>query len=356
MQHGRGTLSRALASHRSVASTNYDKKVDKMVKALVTGGTGFVGSHIARMLVEDGHTVRVLHRTTSKLTALEGVDYESAIGDITDLESLRVACGGVDWLFHVAAVADYWRADKSRMFEANVEGTRSVLQAARDAGVKRVIFTSSAAAVGWGEKGNYADETMPFNMNPDQFPYGYSKVLAEEVVAEAVAEGQDVVTLNPVVVMGPGDLNMISGSFIIQTKRLPLLPYTSGGIAVIDVRDVARAHLSAAEKGRTGERYILGTANYPLKTVYEMSAKAVGVRRLFVYTPDFFVPLMAILITLLRALRIPIPVDANQARMSVRDIYFDYSKAWSELGEPQIDMQQSLNDTYQWYRAHGYIK
>jgi dihydroflavonol-4-reductase len=327
-----------------------------MVKTLVTGGTGFVGSHIARMLVDEGHTVRVLHRTTSKLTALEGVDYQSIIGDITNLESLRVACEGVDWVFHVAAVADYWRADKSRMFAANVEGTRTVLQAAREAGVKRVIFTSSAAAVGWGDKDNLPDESMPFNMNPDQFPYGYSKVLAEEVVAEAVADGQDVVTLNPVVVMGPGDLNMISGSFIIQTKRLPILPYTSGGIAVVDVRDVARGHIAAAEKGRTGERYILGTANLPLRTMYEMSAKAVGVRRLLVYTPSFLVPVMAFLVTLLRFFRVPLPVDANQVRMSIRDIYFNYDKSWSELGEPQVDMQQSLDDTYHWYREHGFVK
>jgi dihydroflavonol-4-reductase len=220
-----------------------------MVKALVTGGTGFVGSHIARLLAADGHQVRVVHRTTSRLTALEGVDYESIIGNLHDMDSLRVACQGVEWVFHVAAVADYWRADKTRMFEANVEGTRRVLEAARECNVKRIMFTSSAGALGIRTDGQPANETTDFNLQPDQFPYGYSKVLAEEVIQEAVAQGQDVVILNPAVVMGPGDLNMISGSFIIETRRLPILPYSSGGINVIDVRDVARYSMIVEKHG-----------------------------------------------------------------------------------------------------------
>src|SRR5688572_9368306 len=118
------------------------------MKVLVTGGTGFIGSHVVRALVEAGHEARVLHRHNSKLTALNGLQYESAIGDILDVTALQAACAGCDWVFHIAAVADYWRADHSRMFEANVEGTRRVLQAAKEAGVKRVIHTSSAAAVG----------------------------------------------------------------------------------------------------------------------------------------------------------------------------------------------------------------
>ena len=129
------------------------------MKALVTGGTGFLGSHIVRLLCEEGHGVRVLHRASSKLDALEGLSYESALGDVTDLESLRTACAGCDWVFHVAAVADYWRADHEWMFAVNVEGTRNVLQAADEKGVKRVIFTSSAAAVGLHPNAEPADET-----------------------------------------------------------------------------------------------------------------------------------------------------------------------------------------------------
>lgn len=326
------------------------------MKALVTGGTGFVGSHIARTLIGQGHTVRVMHRETSRLDALTGLDYESVIGNLNDLDRLRVACSGCDWVFHVAAVADYWRADKSLMFEANVEGTRRVLQAARDADVKRVVFTSSAAAVGLRDDGLPGDEDTPFNLPPDDFPYAYSKVLAEEVIREAVEAGQDVVTVNPVVVMGPGDLNMISGSFITQLKQLQwLTPLASGGIAVTDVRDVARWQIAAAEKGRTGERYILGTANYTHHEWFTMIADTIGVARPFITIPDFVPPLVAQGINLLRRFGMPTVIDATQARMGTRNIYFDYTRAHDELGLPQIDMPQSLHDTYTWYTQHGYL-
>lgn len=326
------------------------------MKALVTGGTGFVGSHIARMLVEQGHSVRVVHRTSSKLDALVGVNYQSAIGDILDYESLCAAAAGYDWVFHVAAVADYWRADPSRMFKANIDGTRLVLNAAREAGVQRVVFTSSAAAVGLCPGTQAADESVPFNLSPSHFPYGYSKWLAEQVVAEAAAQGQDVVTLNPTVIMGPGDLNMISGSFITQIKRMGwLVPVTSGGIAVTDVRDVARAHIAAAERGQTGRRYILNTANYTYKDWFGMIADTVGVQRPFLWLPNFVPPVVATLIDLLRRVGVNTMIDSTQARMGTRYVYYDARRAWNELGIPQIDMRQSLQDTYRWYVQQGYI-
>ncbi len=326
------------------------------MKALVTGGTGFVGSHVVRALNEAGHTARVLHRPSSKLDALKGLEYESALGDILDDVALLKASEGCDWVFHVAAVADYWRADQTKMIEANVEGTRRVLRAAKGAGVKRVVFTSSGAAIGMRDDGKPADESVTFKLPPERFPYGYSKVLAEQVVSETVAAGQDVVTVNPVIVMGPGDLNMISGSFITQVKQLgPLVPVPSGAISVIDVRDVARMHLAAAERGRTGERYILMTANYPQREWLGMVADVVGVRHPFFPVPDAVLPVAANLIALARKLGIHTPVDSNQTRLGGRNITFDGGKAWAEFGRPEINMRQSLLDTYQWYREHGYL-
>lgn len=326
-----------------------------MALALVTGGTGFVGSHIVRALLADGHRVRVLHREHSRLDALAGLPYESAIGTLSDLDAMRAACAGVDWTFHVAAVADYWRADASRLFETNVEGTRRLLTAARDTGVARVIFTSSAAAVGLDDHAP-TDETAGFNLPPQHFPYGYSKHLAEGVVAEAVAAGQDVVTLNPVVIMGPGDLNLISGSFILQIQRYgPLTPWTSGGVAVVDVRDVARWHVLAARHGHTGERYILGTANYSYRRWFDMIAETLGVHRPRLYTPDALAPLVAQVITLARRLGIATPIDAAQARLGVRKVYFRFDKAWSAFGPPRISMAQSLRDTTRWYRGAGLL-
>jgi dihydroflavonol-4-reductase len=326
------------------------------LKALVTGGTGFVGSHVVRALVEAGHTVRVLHRKTSKLDVLNGLTYESALGDILDTAALTTACAGCEWVFHVAAVADYWRADKKRMFEANVEGTRRVLRAAKSAGVRRVVFTSSAAAVGLRADSKPVDESIPFNLLPERFAYGYSKMLAEEVVQVAVAAGQDVVIVNPVIVMGPGDLNMISGTFVTLVKRLGLLvPVTPGGIAVIDVRDVARMHLAAAERGRTGERYILSAANCTQREWLGMIADVVGVRRPFLPVPGFILPLVANVVDVLWKFGIHTPVDSDQVRLGMKYIYFDGSKAWKELGKPQVEMRQSLRDTYAWYRERGII-
>lgn len=326
-----------------------------MAKALVTGATGFVGSHVARALAEAGHSVRAYHRASSKLTALEGLTFESALGDLNDESALRAACAGCDWVFHVAAVADYWRADRETMFEANVEGTRRVLTAAREAGVQRVVFTSSAAAVGLRPHAP-SDETQPFNLPPERFAYGYSKALAERVVAEAVARGQEIVTVNPVIVMGPGDLNLISGDFVIQVRRYGRwTPVSTGGSAFVDVRDVARWQIAAAERGTPGERYILGTANHSYGEWYAMIADAVGAARPLLPVPRALIPAAAWGIALARRLGVATPVDADQARLSALNVYFNFDKAWRAFGPPQIDMATSLRDTVAWYRAHGHL-
>jgi dihydroflavonol-4-reductase len=332
------------------------KGVENM-KALVTGGTGFIGSHVVRVLREAGHTVRVLHRPGSKLNLIEDLEYESALGDVLDEDALCRASEDCDWVFHIAAVADYWRTDHRHMFEVNVEGTRRVLKAARETGVGRVIFTSSAASIGMRHGDQLSDENDAFNLPPSEFPYGYSKAQAEEVVTDAVAKGQQAVILNPVVVMGPGDINQISGSFITQIRRFGrFTPLSSGGIGVVDVRDVAHWHVAAAIKGISGERYILGTANYTYTDWFAMIAKTVGVGRPFFQAPDFILPAVVKVVDAARRLRIPVPVDADQVRLGGRKVYFDYQKAWSAFGLPRIEMQQSLKDTYEWYKQHGVIR
>ncbi len=326
------------------------------MKALVTGATGFVGSHLVRALLEAGHTPRALHRQSSRLDALEGLEYESALGDVTDLEALRAASEGCDWVFHVAAVADYWRADARWMYEVNVEGTRRVLQAARETGVKRVVFTSSAAAVGFRQD-RPADENDAFNLPPKRFPYGYSKAQAEIVALEAAHSGQEVVIVNPVVVMGPGDLNIISGDFVLKIKRLQwTVPVPPGGVAVVDVRDVARMQLAAATRGRVGERYILGTANYKYKDWFALIAEVVGAARPRIPAPGWSLPPLASLFEALRSVGLRLPVDGNQTRLGAQNIYFDFRKAWDELCPPQVDMRRSVEDTYRWYLEHGYVK
>ena len=250
------------------------------MKALVTGATGFVGSHITRQLIDAGHSVRALYRSEAKLRQLAGLDLEAVPGDLDDSARLERASAGCEVVFHVAAKADYWKDDdRDALWRVNVEGTRNLLAAAKVAGVRRVVFTSSASTVGILPGEQIADETTPFNLPPARFWYAYTKLKAEAVAAEFVAAGLDVVTLNPVVIVGPGDLNAISGSFIIETARLQwLLPQSSGGISVIDARDVARAHLAACERGRAGERYILSAANLSYREWFGMIAAACDVR------------------------------------------------------------------------------
>jgi dihydroflavonol-4-reductase len=261
-------------------------------------------------------------------------------------------------VFHVAAVADYWQADRQHLYAVNVEGTRRVLRAARDAGVRRTVFTSSAAAVGFKEDGAPADEHEPFSLSPHQFPYGHSKHMAERAARCAWDDhSQEVVIVNPVVVMGPGDLNLISGRFITEMARLQwAIPVTSGGVGVTDVRDVARWHIAAAENGVPGERYILGTANYSFNDWYALIADTVGVPRPFLPAPGLALPLVAALVERLRALGVTLPVDPDQTRMGARRIFFDYSKAWNAFGPPQVDMHTSVRETYDWYAARGLIE
>ncbi|MEO1290752.1 MAG: SDR family NAD(P)-dependent oxidoreductase [Chloroflexota bacterium] len=324
--------------------------------ACVTGGTGFIGSYIVRALLDDGHQVRVLHRPTSKLTALTGLDYESVIGDVTDSHALEKAFRGCDWVFHVAAVADYWRADTDQLFHINVEGTRTVMQAAQIAQVQRVVFTSSAAAIGLPDDGTPSDESVPFNLPPEHFPYGYSKVLAEQVVQDFVTDGLDVVIVNPSVVIGAGDLNLISGSYITQVAQLQwLVPKTSGAIAVSDVRDIAMSHLMAAKKGKTGERYLLVTENYSNQAWFELIADVAGVASPIFPTPNSLIPLIAQSIDFLRSIGINTPVNSDQVRLGARQVIFNASKAHEQLHRPQIPMRQSVEATYAWYRQHGYL-
>jgi dihydroflavonol-4-reductase len=325
-----------------------------MITALVTGGTGFVGSHIARTLVEHGYQVRILRRTTSRLDAVRDITCEHYIGDVTDIDSLRDAMEDVDWVFHVAAVADYWRNKPEWIYEVNVDGTRNVLQAAEDMGVRRVIFTSSAAAMGYRDDLRAVDESVRFNWDQHLTPYGHSKFLAEAEVYRAIRRGLDCVILNPTVITGPGDLNQISSSVVLELARGNVPPTVPpGGITVIDVRDVANAHLAAAERGQCGQRYLLGAVDLTHKAWLRLTADAIGMRMSAIPLPAWLIYIAAWIADILRRAGVPIPIEGNQLRLSTRMMFFNCQKSWEVLGEPRIDIQTSLRDTYQWYKAHG---
>ncbi|MFP4324185.1 MAG: NAD-dependent epimerase/dehydratase family protein, partial [Anaerolineales bacterium] len=323
-----------------------------MAHVFLTGGTGFLGAHIARQLVAGGHTVRLMRRKSSRLLAIGDLPVEFVLGDLFDTEHLTKLLEGIDWVFHVAAVADYWRTGKELIYRVNVDGTRHLLEAAQRAGIKRFIFTSTVAAVGWRGDGHNADENTYFNISPRISPYGHSKFLAEADVQRAVEAGLDAVILNPAVILGPGDLNQISGSLIIETARggVPALAQ-QGGTNFIDVRDVAAAHIAAAERGRSGERYILGGVNMTHKAFTRLVCDVLGAPVPRLPLPGNVVPAVAALADVGRALGAQLPADGNQLRLSRREIYFDTSKMLNELHTPQINIRQSVQDTYDWYRA-----
>lgn len=351
------------------------------MRTLVTGSTGFVGANLVERLAAAGHAVRALHRPNSRLEALAGLDFEPAVGDVLDPSSLAVAMKGVDWVFHVAAVSDYWRRGrKAQLYQVNVTGTRHVLETAMSADVQRVVFTSSAASLGlprgclsqsgllphfspWRRSENgrqmdhLLDESATFNVPPTLLPYGHSKHLAEQVVHEFVARGLDAVIVNPTAVLGPRDLNLISGSIVLAVYRrqVPVIP--PGGVNYIDVSDVVAGHIAAAKRGKPGERYILGAHNLSHRQAVKTIAQIVDVPSPRVQLPGALTGPLALAVELFNRIwpgeRL---TDSNQVRLMRHSIFYDVSKAQQELGlESPIPFAVSVERTFQWYRENGYL-
>lgn len=325
------------------------------MKALVTGGTGFLGANLAEGLLKQGWSVKILRRLTSPLIAVRDLGVEHAIGDITDLDSLLAAMHGVDVVFNVAAISQYWRSTASLIYKVNVGGAQNVFDAAARSGVSRVVQTSSAAAVGI-IAGRAATEADPFNQPPARFPYGHSKWLAEELVRERVKAGQDIVMVNPAAIVGARDINWISGSILREAKRghIPVIP--QGGVNFVAVQDVVVGHLAAAEKGRAGERYILGGENLTNRQTTEMACEIVGVRPPRITQPRWTIsPAGGALDLVAKIVGPRLPLNGEQMRLTGKYIYFDSSKAQRELGLPHTPIRQALQECYDWYVAHGYL-
>src|SRR3954454_15396634 len=242
----------------------------RMTKTLVTGATGFVGLHVARELAGRGDDLRLLVRKESNTKPLEGVEYERAIGDVTDRDSVRRAMKGVDRVFHVAGTTSMRSRARDRVFEVNVEGTRNVMDEAMRADVSRVVFTSSSSAVGTAKRGETIDEEQPFTLGRLGIAYINSKHEAELIATRAAAKGFPTVVVNPSFVLGPDDPNP-SGTSNALVRRLLLrrIPgYLDGAINIVDVRDVARGHVLADERGDMAERYLLTGRNFTMQRLF----------------------------------------------------------------------------------------
>ena len=323
------------------------------MRALLTGATGFVGGHVARVLVERGHHVRALTRSTSNTTTLEELGVETLRGDVTDLPSVEKAVDGCDAVFHVAALNALWHRDQNAFYRTNVKGTRNVLTAALAAGVQRVVHTSTWAVIGCPAPRSLADETTAPLPRDLRGLYRQTKHRAEQEVHAFLAKGLDVVVVNPTVIVGPGDAKPTPTGRIVVDFMAGCMPFfVTAHLNLVDVEDVALGHLLAWDRGRTGERYILGNRNMTLREMLEVLGSIVGRR-----APRWKLPLWLVTAAAyadewvegrLLGREPRIPMEGVRHAQGYRAV--DCSKAIRELGLPQSSVEGALDRAVRWFQ------
>jgi dihydroflavonol-4-reductase len=327
-----------------------------MKRVLITGGTGFVGANLAEGLLRRNCDVRILRRASSDLRALAGIDVEHTFGDVRDPASLREAVRDRDTVIHTAAIVKFWKARWDEQYAVNVEGTRNVVEACLAAGVERLVHVSSIAALGHPRDQRPADENTAFNWG-DAVGYKYSKRLAEPEVLKGVEKGLNAVVVNPSIIIGERDVNLHGGSLLTNVKKGTTLFYIDGGMNVVYVGDVIKGILGACDKGRRGERYILGGANMTTREVFARTAALIGGRAPIARIPT------PVLHAFTRAVEAgyglfgkepPITMDL----MVHAGIYNWYSsaKAERELGYTITPFDETILAAYRWYQEHGYLE
>lgn len=327
-----------------------------MKNVLVTGGTGFIGSNLAIALVRHGYTVRILRRPGSDLRAIGSADVDHRIGDVTDLESLKRAMNGCDTVFHTAAIVSYWRKEREKMYEVNILGTRNVVEACLQAGIEKLVHTSSVAAIGFPETGAWADETNKFNWEPYNVGYRISKHRAEKEVLRGVHLGLPAVMVNPSIVIGPGDIHFNGGQIIRDIYKKRLFFYIDGGMSVAYIDDVVRGHLAAARRGRIGERYILCGDNMPVKEVFGITASVVGGIVPRVKLTKSLVNGAAAAIELVGSITRRKPwITRELVARAGTSYYFSCAKARKELGYSITPFRKAVEETFSWYLANKFL-
>jgi dihydroflavonol-4-reductase len=328
------------------------------LKAFVTGATGFVGSHIARVLAEQGAELRLLVRSTSNCQNIEGLKAERAMGDLRDRTSLEKAMAGCEVVFHVAADYRLWVRDPDQMYRSNVEGTRAVLEAARQNRVRRVVYTSSVATMGFTSNGHAADEDFPVALENMIGPYKRSKFMAERVAIEAGRSGLDVVVVNPTTPVGERDIKPTpTGRIIVDFLKKKFPAYVDTGLNLVDVGECARGHVAALEKGRSGERYILGGENLTLKQILDQLGRITGLP-----SPRVRVPYALALVTGVvdevvtgHLFRREPRVTIDAVRMGRKKMFVSSAKAERELGWKTVPVEAALRRAVEWFQENQYV-
>lgn len=326
---------------------------------LLTGATGFVGSAVARVLAARGHKLRLLVRPTSDRRNLAGVDAELALGDLTDAASLERAATGCRYIFHVAADYRFWVPDPEAMLRANVDGTLAMMRAAQAAGVERIVHCSSVAALGWAPQGELADENTPTNEDDFIGPYKRSKYVSERVVMDmARQEGLPVVLVNPAAPVGPRDIKPTPTGKMIRDAAAGRVPaYIDTGLNIVHVDDVAEGHVLALERGRIGERYVLGGDNMLLKDILALVAHVVGRKPPTIELPEALVwPAAWFMEGLARLTGIPPMMTRDHIKMARHKMFYSSAKAMNELGYNPRPVRQAVEDAVAWFRANGMLK
>ncbi len=325
--------------------------------AFVTGATGFLGSHVARALAEQGAELRLLVRKTSNLKNLEGLKAETAVGDLRDATSLEKAMSGCDTVFHVTADYRLWVRDPNEMYRSNVDGTRAILEAARKNGVRRVVYTSSVATIGFRRDGQPADEDSPVSLNDMIGHYKRSKFMAEQVALEEGRTGMQVVTVNPTTPIGEQDVKPTpTGRIVVDFLKKKFPAYVETGLNLVDVTECARGHVTALEKGRSGERYILGGEDLTLKQILDKLGQITGLPSPTIKLPYGFAFAAGVVdeaITGMLLRREP-RATIDTVRMGKKKMFASSAKAERELGWKIVPVDSALRRAVEWFRANRY--
>src|ERR1700682_1250452 len=348
--------------------------------AFITGATGFLGSHVARVLAEQGAELRLLVRPTSDLRNLNDDDLKNADrveGDLRDAASISKALSGCDVVFHVAADYRLWVRDPDEMYRSNVEGTRSLLEAARKQGVRRVVYTSSVATMGFSSNhaaaelrsaragagarphtSTVADEQSPVSLAEMIGHYKRSKFMAEEVAVEAARSGVDVVIVNPTTPVGERDINPTpTGRIVLDFLKRKFPAYVETGLNLVDATECARGHIQALEKGRSGERYILGGENLALKQILDRLAAITGLKSPTLKLPYVFAFAAGVVDEMVtgRFLGREPRATVDAVRMGRKMMFVSSAKAERELGWRTVPVDGALRRSVDWFRGNGYV-